>query len=160
MLGAVVASDQIGILELITAFATGILEANGEGRQILDTDFAQEADEQARINPTGEQHADIHRGSLADRHGLAGALQDPVTPVFQAQVVFIGARPVMQLPPDLLFNPALSIDTHPGGRRQLLDIGQQRTRCGHHSVKIQVVVECHRVEHRVDVATLQQSRQA
>ncbi|MNZ54587.1 hypothetical protein D3C78_724910 [compost metagenome] len=75
-------------------------------------------------------------------------------------MLFVGARAVLQLPPQLLFDAALGIDTHPGGRRQLLDIGQQGARRGYHGVKVQVVVERHRVEHRVDVAALQQGRQA
>ncbi|MNG87291.1 hypothetical protein D3C79_460900 [compost metagenome] len=45
--GAVVAGDQVGILELVAALATGILEADGEGRQVVHTHLAQQADQQA-----------------------------------------------------------------------------------------------------------------
>lgn len=43
--GAVVPGDQVGVLELVAAFATGILETDGEGRQVIHAHFAQQADQ-------------------------------------------------------------------------------------------------------------------
>ncbi|MDT4821342.1 hypothetical protein FQZ97_545170 [compost metagenome] len=48
--GAVVAGDQVGIFELVAALAAGILEADGEGGQLLHTGLGQQADQQAGIH--------------------------------------------------------------------------------------------------------------
>ncbi len=160
MLRAVVAGDQIRVLELIAAFASGILETDGEGRQLFHADLAQQPDQQARVDAAGQQHADIHRCPLANRHGLAGAGEYPVAPVLQAQVEFVGLRTVVQRPPGLLFALAIGVDAQPGCRWQFLDAGQQGTRCWHHGMEVQVVIERDRIQQRADIAALQQRRQA
>ncbi|MNF50432.1 hypothetical protein D3C84_317270 [compost metagenome] len=147
-------------MELVATFAAGILETNGKGREVVDADLPQQANQQARVDPAREQHAHIHRRALTDGHGLAGAVEDAVAPVFQGQPGFIGVGAVGQLPPDLLLAIALGIDTQPAGRRQFLDTGQQRARCRYHGVEVQVVVECDRVQHGADVAALEQRWQA
>ncbi|MCY1416701.1 hypothetical protein D9M71_322170 [compost metagenome] len=50
MAGVVVLGDQVRILELVTAFAAGIFETDGEGRKVVDPGFTQQADQQARID--------------------------------------------------------------------------------------------------------------
>ncbi len=156
---AVVLGDQVGVLELIATLAAGIFKADGEGRQILYADFAQQAHQHARIHTARQQHADIHRRALANRHGFAGAVEHAVGPVFQGQVFFIVMGAVGQGPPGFLLGLTVGLDPHPGGRRQLFDARQQGARCRHHGVEIQVVIERHRVEDRVDIAALEQRRQ-
>ncbi|MNC31745.1 hypothetical protein D3C75_800770 [compost metagenome] len=151
--------DQVRILELVTAFAAGILETDGEGRQVVHAHFAQQADQQAGIDPTRQQHTHVHRCPLANGHGVAGGVEHAGGPAFQVQLTFIGVGAVVQLPPGLAFHFAMAVDAHPGAGLQLLHIGQQGAWCRYHGVEVQVVVEGHGVEHRVDVAALEQCRQ-
>ncbi len=96
---------------------------------------------------------------MANGHGFAGGVEHAGGPAFQVQFAFIGVGAVVQLPPGLAFHFAMAVDAHPGAGFQLLHVGQQGAWRRHHGVEIQVVVECHRVEHRVDVATFEQRRQ-
>jgi hypothetical protein len=66
---------------------------------------------------------------------------------------------VGQGPPGFLLGAAIGFDAHPGRRRQLFDARQQGARRRHHGVEVQVVIERHRIEDRVDVAALEQRRQ-
>ncbi|MNO99101.1 hypothetical protein D3C76_908660 [compost metagenome] len=158
--GAVVLGDQVGVLELVAAFAAGILEADGEGRQVVHACFAQQADQQAGIDPTGQQHANVHRRTLADGHGVAGGVEYAGGPAFQVQLTLVRVGAVVQLPPGLAFHFAVAVDTHPAAGLQLLHVGQQGARRRHHGVEVQVMVESDGVQRRIDVAALQQRRQA
>ncbi len=159
MARAVMLGDQVRVLELVAALAAGIFKTDGKCRQVLHADFPQQPHEHARIHTTGQQHAHIHRGTLADRHGFAGAIEHTVGPVLQGQVLLIVMGTVGQGPPGFLLDVALGVDAHPTGRRQLLDARQQGARRWHHRVEIQVVIERHRIEDRVDIAALEQRRQ-
>ncbi|MNN48305.1 hypothetical protein D3C81_1627770 [compost metagenome] len=158
--GAVVAGDQVGVFELVAALAAGILEADGEGRQLLHTGFRQQAHQQAGVHATGKQHADFAGGALADRHGVAQAGQQQVAPVLEAQYLFVFAGAVFQLPPDALTAVAVGVYLHPAGRRQFFDAFDQGARRRHHGVEVEVEVQRLRVQRGIQVATLEQGRQA
>ena len=90
---AIVAGDQVRILELVPALAAGIFETDGEGRQIVHPYFAQQADQQAGIDAAGEQHADVHRRPLADGYGVAGGVEHACGPVFRVRCCSSGRGP-------------------------------------------------------------------
>ncbi|MNO50300.1 hypothetical protein D3C76_406710 [compost metagenome] len=157
--GAVVFGDQVRILELVAALAAGIFKADGEGRQVVNAHFAQQADQQAGVDAAGQQHTHIDGCPLADCHGVAGGVEYAGGPAFQIKFTLVRVGAVLQLPPGLAFHFAMAVDAHPGAGLQLLHIGQQGAWCRYHGVEVQVVVEGHGVEHRVDVAALEQCRQ-
>ena len=159
MLGGKALGDQIRILELVAALATGILKTDGEGQQVVHPGFAQQADQHARIDAAGEQHADIHGGTLTNLHGFAHGLQRAVAPIVKAVIHFLTLRAELQRPPGVLLDLAVCVDAHPGGRRQLLDARQEGARRRHHGMEIQVVVQRDGIQRLGDIATLQQGRQ-
>ena len=158
--GVIALGDQVGILELVAALAAGILEADGEGQQVVHPGFVQQAHQQARIDPAGEQHADLAGGALADRHRFAEAVEDALLPVVERQLALVRAWAVVQRPPGALLAAAVEVDAHPGRRRQLLHALQQGVRGGNHGVEVEVEIQRLRIEVAGDVAALEQGRQA
>lgn len=151
--------DQIRVLELVAALATGILETNGEGQEVFHAGFAQQADQHARIDAAGKQYADIHRSALTDGHGFAHGFQCLIAPFLQAVAGFIALRAELQRPPGFLLDPAVGIDAHPGGRRQFFHACQDGARRRHYGMEVQVMVEGDGVQRLGDIATLQQGWQ-
>ena len=159
MAGAVMLGDQIRVLEFVAALAACVLKTDRKSRQILHAHFAQQPHQQAGVDPAREQHAHIHSGALANGNRLTGAVQHAVAPVFKGQVYFVGLRAIRQRPPSLLLGMAIGVDTQPGGRWQFFDTGDQRARGRYHGMKVQIMVQCNRIEHRADIAPFEQCRQ-
>lgn len=117
MAGVVVLGDDVRVLELVAALAAGVFEADGEGQQVVvDTRLAQQTHQQAGVDSAGQQHADVHRSTLTDRHRFAHGVQGQTLPVFEAVVALVFAGTELQLPPALGGGRAIGVDTHPAGR--------------------------------------------
>ncbi len=106
----VVVGDQVGVLEFVAAFATGILETDGEGQQgVRRPGFAQQPDQQAGIDATGQQHADVHGRPLAQRDGFTQRRQGALLPVLECVVLLVLTGAERQRPPALLLDPAIGL---------------------------------------------------
>ncbi|MCY1367386.1 hypothetical protein D9M69_543180 [compost metagenome] len=127
---------------------------------MLHAGFRQQTHQQAGVDPAGKQHAHFAGGALADRNGVAQADQQAVAPVIEAQALFVFPRAILQFPPTSKVAIASGIEHHPTGRWQLFHALDQGARRRHHGVEIEVEVQCLRIQPGVQVAALEQCRQA
>ncbi|MCY1305926.1 hypothetical protein D9M70_557550 [compost metagenome] len=74
--------------------------------------------------------------------------------------MFVFARAILQLPPGAIVAIASGIKHHPTGWRQLFYALDQGARGRHYSVEVEVEVQRLRVQRPVQVAALEQGRQA
>ena len=81
VVGAEVAGDDVGVLELVALLAARGLEADGEGLQAVLSRLGEQADDQAGVQPAGQQAADGDVGDEAPLDRGAQRGEDRLLPV-------------------------------------------------------------------------------
>jgi hypothetical protein len=99
VIGGEALGDEIGIDELVALLAVGLLEADGEGLEVLLALLGEEPDDDARIDAAREQHADRHVGDHAALDGAAQLVEHHVAPVLERRSV-LAACAVREPPED------------------------------------------------------------
>ena len=154
------ARDEVGVLELVARLARSGVEADAER---LEPDLAllrEQAHDQRRVETAGEQHAD---GDVRDHAALDGQPQrgeHGVAPVGRRHPGELGAPDVLGAPVDVVGERAVRLHGAHGRRGQLAHAVQDRVRRRDDGVEAHVVVQGDLVDRRVDLAALEQRRQA
>ena len=149
MPGGVALDDQVRILELAPRLLRRVLETDREGAQVRDTGLGEQGDQQAGVQPPGEQHADRDvRHLAADLHGM------PQGRVDQLQPLLIGARgawtPGREPPIRLLRQSPVRLHQHPMPGGELTHAAQDGPGRRHHRMQGEEVVQGDGVETALD----------
>jgi hypothetical protein len=121
--------------------------------------LGEQADDQAGVQPAGEQHADRDVGHEAPADGDPQRLLDRVLPVAGRPGGVLGTPLVAGLPVPVLVGGAVGLDDPHGGRGQLADAVEDGPRRGDDGVPGEVVVQRDRVDGGVDLPGLHQRGQ-
>ena len=160
VVGAIVFGDQGGIDELVALFLIGGLEADRKGLQTRLTQLCQQADDEAGIHPTGQQHPDRYIGDHAALHGNAQGIKHLIAPVRRREPSVFGPPNILRRPVEAVAMGAVGFKYAQGRRRQFAHALQDGVRRWHHSVEGHVVVQGDRSDRGVHVSARQQRRQA
>ena len=154
VVGAELARDQVGELELVAGALADVLEADRERRQPGLALAGEQRDDQRGVQAAAEQDPDRHVGHHPAPDGALERLAHRVRPV-------VDVEPALErrVPVDALDASPVGLDREDRRRRELGDAAQDRARRGHDRVPRQVVVQRDRVHARVDAAARQQRRQ-
>jgi hypothetical protein len=158
VLGAETVGHDPGEAELVALLAAEGLEADAERGQTALSGLGQHADDQARVEPAGQQHTDRHVGHHAPIDRQPQGPFDGLDPFLPAP---LGRRVCAArggVPVDRLLPAAVGFEHQHRGRCQLPHAPQQGAGAGHDGVEREVVVQRHRIDLRVDASPGEQPR--
>ena len=149
--------DQVGVGELVAAQAAYRFEADAEGRQAALAALREQRDDEARVEPARQQHADGHVGDHATLDGQPQLGEQRLLPLAVGQRAR-GANEARTPVDGRALAPVGLDDPHRGGR-QLAHAREDGVRRGNHRVEGHVVVQGRAIDRGVDAARRQQRRQ-
>ena len=147
---------QVRPAELVALLVAGALEADAERGEASLALLGQQGDDEAGVEPAGEEHAHRDIGDETPANRQAECRFDRLPPIGSRRVrrrrCAPGRRggpwvPVLPLPA-----PPVGLDHEQGGRRKLADAGEHRPGRRHDGVEGQVVVEPDGIDRGVDPA--------
>ncbi len=119
MHGTEVLGDQVRVLELVPPLLAHRLEADREGIQPALSLLGQQADDEARVQPPREQHADVHVRHQAALDRTTERLEHLVLPVLEAEPALALGRLEARLPVGALALCPIRLNDPDGRGREL-----------------------------------------